>query len=76
MFMNLGLLNLKEKRGLSVREKGLLCFVTLCIIISLLYSLFLLENSVLFEKLYIYIYIYEGSFENAHKENVSHLIFT
>lgn len=74
MFMNLGLLNLKEKRGLSVREKELLCFVTLCIIISLFYGLFLLENFVLFEKLQIYIYIYicEGSFENARKENVPH----
>lgn len=72
MFMNLGLLNLKEKRGLSVREKELLCFVTLCIIISLFYGLFLLENFVLFENLQIDIYICEGSFENARKENVPH----
>lgn len=54
--VNLGLLNLKEKRGLAVREKG-----------AFIYRLFL-EDSVLFEK-DVFIYVTGGSFENAHKED-------
>ena len=46
--VNLGLLNLNEKRGFTVKRKGLLSLI-------LLYGLFL-ENSVLFEK-FFYLYI-------------------